>query len=220
MSISVEAARSSKLQQFCFFFFLFSFGGGSVYNNDDDNGRVTQKGHPLSAARRENKSHTNMRCKSPSPPHWLVTQHGVISDNSPYLITRHAATFTTGDDVSARATYDTRPPSGGYESMVLVTSIDPHLTAHRTSVCIPKSIPTDRAGALHALIPTSLEASTTASQTPMKPTVSSRLFVQNHINLASCSVPNSIFAFVIVVNSGETPPSFQSGLDAGGCPWH
>ncbi len=45
-----------------------------------------------------------------------------------------------------------------------ITSKDPYLTTLRTSVCIPKS--TDRAGALHALIPISLVASTAASQTP------------------------------------------------------
>ena len=46
-----------------------------------------------------------------------------------------------------------------------VTRKNLYLTPLRPSVCIPKS--TDRAGALHALTPISLEAPTAASQTPI-----------------------------------------------------
>ncbi len=58
------------------------------------------------------------------------------------------------------------------------------LTVLRTSVCIPKS--TDRAGVLGAADTTSLEASIAASQTPIKPWLLC-LFIQDHINLASCT---------------------------------
>ena len=66
-----------------------------------------------------------------------------------------------------------------------VTSTTPYLTA-----------PT-----LPGLQAQCLEASTAASQTLIKPAVGSGLFIQDHINLASCSLPNSRGSFFLPHNA-------------------